>query len=130
MSLDGRSATPSPAEYGPSPSSASDYSYPTAAELPSPIPPPIPQTVAASPPATMYDSNRFTPLERWAVRASDSQFNALAGATGGFVSGIVTCPLDVIKTKLQAQRAVHGHSSYLGVVGEAFTSRGAPAFSV
>ena len=41
--------------------------------------------------------------ERWAVRASDSQFNALAGATGGFVSGVVTCPLDVIKTKLQAQ---------------------------
>jgi len=34
---------------------------------------------------------------------SDSQFNALAGAAGGFASGVVTCPLDVIKTKLQAQ---------------------------
>ncbi len=45
----------------------------------------------------------LTHLEYWAVDASDSQFNALAGATGGFVSGIVTCPLDVIKTKLQAQ---------------------------
>lgn len=30
-------------------------------------------------------------------------FNALAGAAGGFTSGVVTCPLDVIKTKLQAQ---------------------------
>jgi solute carrier family 25 folate transporter 32 len=34
---------------------------------------------------------------------SDSSFRALAGAAGGFTSGIVTCPLDVIKTKLQAQ---------------------------
>ena len=45
----------------------------------------------------------LTPLERWAVGRSDSSFNALAGAAGGFTSGVVTCPLDVIKTKLQAQ---------------------------
>ncbi|KAJ4302387.1 hypothetical protein N0V88_002531 [Collariella sp. IMI 366227] len=51
----------------------------------------------------MPDPNRITVKERWAIRASDSQFNALAGAIGGFTSGVVTCPLDVIKTKLQAQ---------------------------
>lgn len=51
----------------------------------------------------MTDSTRLTLKERWAVNASNSQFNALAGAIGGFTSGIVTCPLDVIKTKLQAQ---------------------------
>lgn len=51
----------------------------------------------------MPDPTRLTPEERWAVHASNSQFNALAGAIGGFTSGIVTCPLDVIKTKLQAQ---------------------------
>ncbi|KAM0333361.1 hypothetical protein ACHAQA_002022 [Verticillium albo-atrum] len=45
----------------------------------------------------------LSPLEKWAVNASPSQFNALAGAIGGFTSGVVTCPLDVIKTKLQAQ---------------------------
>ncbi|CAK7215355.1 hypothetical protein SCUCBS95973_002454 [Sporothrix curviconia] len=45
----------------------------------------------------------LSPFERWTLRASESQFNALAGAIGGFSSGIFTCPLDVIKTKLQAQ---------------------------
>lgn len=46
---------------------------------------------------------QITPLQKWAARASESQFNAIAGAIGGFTSGVVTCPLDVIKTKLQAQ---------------------------
>jgi solute carrier family 25 folate transporter 32 len=50
----------------------------------------------------MY-STTVTPMHRWALNASDSQFNAIAGAVGGFTSGVVTCPLDVIKTKLQAQ---------------------------
>lgn len=66
----------------------------------------------------------ISPLQRWAVRASESQFNAIAGALGGFTSGVVTCPLDVIKTKLQA----HGGSAalrsgqsrmYNGLVGTA-----------
>ncbi|KAH8893502.1 mitochondrial carrier [Thozetella sp. PMI_491] len=78
------------------------------------------------------DPRELTMLERWAIDASDSQFNALAGATGGFVSGIVTCPLDVIKTKLQAQggfaaaqAARHGSPNgsstrvYRGLVGTA-----------
>lgn len=46
---------------------------------------------------------QITPLQKWAARASESKFNAIAGAIGGFTSGVVTCPLDVIKTKLQAQ---------------------------
>jgi solute carrier family 25 folate transporter 32 len=60
---------------------------------------------------------------------SDSAFNALAGAIGGFTSGVVTCPLDVIKTKLQAQggfRAQNGNPShgsaavvYRGMLGTA-----------
>ncbi|KHJ35466.1 putative mitochondrial nicotinamide adenine dinucleotide transporter 1 [Erysiphe necator] len=44
-----------------------------------------------------------TPLEKWAVRRGDDTFNAIAGSLAGFMSGLVTCPLDVIKTKLQAQ---------------------------
>ena len=42
---------------------------------------------------------------------------AFAGAGGGLVASIATCPLDVIKTKLQAQTIVRGHAGYLGVLG-------------
>jgi solute carrier family 25 folate transporter 32 len=71
---------------------------------------------------------KLTPLRKWAAGASDSQFNALSGAIGGFTSGVVTCPLDVIKTKLQAQggympvdKGRHaGHPKlYNGLVGTA-----------
>lgn len=76
----------------------------------------------------MRNKTRLTYTERWAVQASDWHFNALAGAVGGFTSGIVTCPLDVIKTKLQAQGGFTagqqgGHlvrtKAYEGLVGTA-----------
>lgn len=41
-----------------------------------------------------------------------------AGAGGGLVASIATCPLDVVKTKLQAQRAVLGQPDYQGVLGK------------
>nr|VWP00968.1 Uncharacterized protein [Ganoderma boninense] len=51
---------------------------------------------------------------------SKSANSMIAGAGGGLVASVATCPLDVVKTKLQAQRAVHGHEAYEGVVGEGF----------
>jgi len=33
------------------------------------------------------------------------------------IASVATCPLDVIKTKLQAQRAVHGQHGYQGIYG-------------
>lgn len=44
-------------------------------------------------------------------------FPHTAGAGGGLVASIATCPLDVIKTKLQAQRTVQGQQGYQGVLG-------------
>ncbi|KAG6034138.1 hypothetical protein E4U41_006676 [Claviceps citrina] len=76
----------------------------------------------------MQHTGALTPLQKWAVSASDSQFNAFAGAVGGLTSGVVTCPLDVIKTKLQAQgmyrvlqdgRHVGQPKMYNGLVGTA-----------
>lgn len=73
-------------------------------------------------------SRNLSPFQRWTAGASETQFNALAGAVGGFTSGIVTCPLDVIKTKLQAQggmlsiakgRHVGHHRIYSGLLGTA-----------
>lgn len=71
----------------------------------------------------------ITPFEDWCRGRSDDSFAALAGATAGFTSGVVTCPLDVIKTKLQAQGGFRAQSNtplsthpvYSGMVGTAKT---------
>lgn len=125
---------------GPSPAlPRSEYGAPKLApSLYSPTTPEFPATAHGAAPtdavatrdmeAQASSRRRATPLQRWAAHASDSQFNALAGAVGGFTSGVVTCPLDVIKTKLQAQggftavqkgRHVGHHRVYKGLIGTA-----------
>ena len=42
----------------------------------------------------------------------------LSGAGAGLISSVVTCPLDVLKTRLQAQTIGKGKLGYEGVLGE------------
>ncbi|KAF1986637.1 calcium-binding mitochondrial carrier protein Aralar2 [Aulographum hederae CBS 113979] len=49
------------------------------------------------------------PLARLATRMPDQAVSILSGAIAGMASGVVSCPFDVIKTRLQAQGAFnHG----------------------
>ncbi|KAG6899687.1 hypothetical protein C0993_007948, partial [Termitomyces sp. T159_Od127] len=70
------------------------------------------------------EENEGVPLVPRAWRGKDmgisqpgwSTNSMIAGAGGGFVASIATCPLDVVKTKLQAQRTIQGQRGYLGIV--------------
>lgn len=120
-------------EYAPYPSTSyPHYSSPRSVPSTSPPHPPISSPVIATSDvdataaAMMADLSVLNPFERWIVSANKPQFNAISGAVGGFTSGIITCPLDVIKTRLQAgggyapvSKGRHvGHEKvYRGLVG-------------
>ena len=74
------------------------------------------------------DPDKLTRLEKFAAQSPRWRFDAVAGAIGGITSGVTTCPLDVIKTKLQSgnsfthvDKGRHaGHPKlYNGLVGTA-----------
>lgn len=94
-------------------------------------PPPHDATTTADPGALdfgRHTNSRLGPMEHILHRIPESYVVPLAGGLAGTVSGVVSCPLDVIKTKLQAQggfRARKGRAlpagAYSGVSGTART---------
>ena len=68
-------------------------------------------------------------FQRWIRRVPEGYVVPIAGGIAGAVSGFVSCPLDVIKTKLQAQGGFRASkngvkittATYHGVTGTAAT---------
>ena len=81
-------------------------------------------TMPSSPPNTSLISS----VQIYSTQIPQTWVAPICGAGAGFASGIVTCPLDVIKTKLQAQggfvarrpgQFANSHPAYKGMMGSA-----------
>ncbi|KAL8766457.1 MAG: hypothetical protein Q9209_006751 [Squamulea sp. 1 TL-2023] len=79
--------------------------------------------------AIQHPAKTITQVQLWAVKTPERYIVPICGGVAGAVSGFVSCPLDVIKTKLQAQGGFQipkNHTkltpaAYRGVYGTAAT---------
>lgn len=63
-----------------------------------------------------YSDGQSNQFKQKLTSMSDTQIIALSGALAGFIAGVSVCPLDVAKTRLQAQGLTNS-SKYKGITG-------------
>ena len=88
-----------------------------------------PAPITASSEDNTTRKSSYTALERFARRFPYESVVPISGGIAGAVAGVVSCPLDVIKTKLQAQGGFRQSrngievtaTAYRGVAGSAST---------